>query len=98
MTKNHSKTQLLREVPEELSRAEIKEKVAKIKAKADSRIPVEDKREPITLNPNGAVVSILQMASQSDQIRVALAAFCEGRELKGQWSLRVTGAELVPAK
>ena len=62
--------------------------------------PVDD-RKPVALKPDAAVVSILQQVvdrlSQADTIKVALGSFCEGRELKGEWTLRITGAELVPA-
>ncbi len=80
------------------TRAEIRKKVGAIKRKADSRIPAKEKREPIVLDPNGAVTSILGLALQADSTRIALGAFCEGRQLKGPWSVRITSAELVPVE
>jgi hypothetical protein len=66
--------------------------------------PVEviDNRKPVAFKPDAAVMSILHQLvtqlSQTDTIKVALGSFCEGRGLEGQWSLRITGAELVPVK
>jgi hypothetical protein len=54
-------------------------------------------REPIPLNPNGAVMSVINQVLQQDAIKIALGSFLEGRDLPGQWALRITGAELVPA-
>lgn len=55
-----------------------------------------DTRQTISLKPDGAVMSVIAQVLQSDAIKIALGSFCEGRELEGQWALRITGAELVP--
>ena len=59
-------------------------------------------RKTVTLKPDAAVMSILQQlvvqVSQTEIMKVSLNSFCEGRGLEGQWSLRITGAELVPVK
>lgn len=55
-------------------------------------------REPIPINPNGAVMSVINQVLQSDAIKIALGSFLEGRNLEGQWSLRITGAELIPVE
>ena len=54
-------------------------------------------RHAIPLNPNGAVMSVINQVLQQDAIKIALGSFLEGRDLPGQWGLRITGAELVPA-
>jgi hypothetical protein len=54
------------------------------------------KRKPVDLDPGGAVMSVLNAALQSDAIRIALGSFLEGRDLKGDWTLEITGARLAP--
>lgn len=55
-----------------------------------------DQRQPISLAPNGAVMSVIGQVLQQDAMKIALGSFCEGRELKGKWALRIVAAELVP--
>jgi hypothetical protein len=57
-----------------------------------------DERAPLVLSPEGAVVSVINQALQQDAMRIAVSSFLEGRGLEGNWTLRVTGAELVPVK
>lgn len=59
-------------------------------------VALTDTRQTIPLRPDGAVMSVIAQVLQSDAIKIALGSFCEGRELEGQWVLRITGAELVP--
>jgi hypothetical protein len=66
---------------------------AREKAKANGSTP---ERQPIPLNPNGAVMSVINQVLQQDAVKIALGSFLEGRDLPGQWALRITGAELIP--
>ena len=54
-------------------------------------------RQSIPLNPNGAVMSVINQVLGQDAVKIALGSFLEGRDLPGQWALRIIGAELVPA-
>jgi hypothetical protein len=56
------------------------------------------RREPIALNPNGAVMNVMAQVLQSDAVKIAIGSYLEGRDLKGTWNLRITGAELIPVK
>lgn len=58
-------------------------------------------RKPVDLKMNAAVASILQQVvdqvAATEIVKVAISAFIEGRALEGEWALRITGAQLVPA-
>jgi hypothetical protein len=51
--------------------------------------------EAIELNPNGAVMSVLNIATQVDAVKIAIGSYLEGKGLKGDWRLEITGAKLV---
>jgi hypothetical protein len=56
-------------------------------------------RQAVPLKVDGALMNVVAAAAmQSEAVRVGIATFLEGRELKGSWRLRITGAQLVPVE
>jgi hypothetical protein len=73
--------------------------------------PQPDLRQPVYLNEKGGAYNLIDQlvkqamtqVAQSDVVRAALAAYCDGRGLEGDWELRTEGfnlgkLSLVPAK
>jgi hypothetical protein len=63
--------------------------------------PVGD-RKPVALKPDRATMSVVQsdaaQVAEAPATLIAIGSFLEGRGLERSWSLRITGAELVPVK
>jgi type II secretory pathway predicted ATPase ExeA len=57
-------------------------------------------RPVVVLDPTATVASMLNVVlaqlTSSPQVKVAVSAFCEGRRLRGDYALQITGASLVP--
>lgn len=66
------------------------------KAVKEAKAAKEEDRKAIPLNPNGAVMSVMNQVLQQDAMKIAIGSFLEGRELQGKWGLRIVSAEIVP--
>jgi hypothetical protein len=73
--------------------------------------PQPDLRQPVYLSESGGAYALIDQmikqamtqVAQSDIVRAALGAYCDGRGLKGDWELRTEGfnigkLSLVPSR
>lgn len=53
-------------------------------------------RQPIPMDLNTALGTLLNLAAQTDAVKVALSVICDERKLKGRWAIQITGAKMIP--
>ena len=55
-------------------------------------------RDPVAINPSGAVMSVINQVLNADAVKIALSGYIEGRGLIGDWRLEIQSARLVPVQ